>query len=37
MVHGTPVGIHEVLLSTRSQRASCTPKCVLMHTVSPSL
>jgi hypothetical protein len=30
-------GIHEVLLSTRSQRASCTPRCVLMHTVSPSL
>jgi hypothetical protein len=36
MVHGTPMGIHEVLLSIKSQRASWTPRCVLMHTVSPS-
>ena len=37
MVQGTPMGIHEVLFSNRSQRASCTPRCVFMHTVSPSL
>ena len=36
MVHGTPVGIHDVLLRNRSQRASWTPRCVVMHTVSPS-
>ena len=29
-------GTHDVLLSKRSQRASCTPRCVFMHTVSPS-
>ncbi len=36
MVQGIPVGIHEVLLRMRSQRANCTPSGVLMHTVSPS-
>ena len=36
MVQGTPMGTHEVLLRNRSQRASCTPRCVFMQTVSPS-
>ena len=36
MVQGTPMGIHEVLFMNRSQRASWTPRCVLMQTVSPS-
>jgi hypothetical protein len=36
MVQGTPMGIHEVLFRNKSQRASWTLECVLMHTVSPS-
>jgi hypothetical protein len=36
MVHGMPVGIHDVLLRKRSQRANWTPRGVVMHTVSPS-
>ena len=36
IVHGTPMGTHEVLLRNRSQRASCTPRCVFMQTVAPS-
>lgn len=37
MVQGTPVGTQDVLFRYKSQRASCTPRCVLMQIVSPSL